>query len=342
MGDRAGSARLAFHAALAALIIPPLTLPIGLVLLSWQREALTSGDVEERRWARRLRALVCVDAALTLLLVGAIVFGPRLSPDATQGAARPAYLGGELATHASWILPALATGGLAIFGFVRGARGSLLAGALVLGCLAVDVGAGLLSSRVLGAGLLARWPTLPLLAGSAALIPAGFFAMSTLRDRGLAPIEPLPERVGRTALLGLLYAYGFGWRAGAALIALVRLGVPALQGMTSSDLFGPSVGQGVDLLVVAAVVAAPLGEELVFRGALLGWLRTFASDAQAIALSAAAFALLHAHYRGGMLTIAAYGAALGWARIRSKSLGAPILLHTTINAVAALLLVAQR
>ena len=92
------------------------------------------------------------------------------------------------------------------------------------------------------------------------------------------------------------------------------------------------------LLWVALVLAAPLFEELFFRGFLIAGLRRGAvGDAGAIILSSLAWASIHIQY--GLYeigTIFVFGAVLGLARVGSRSLWVPVAMHMTANLVATL------
>jgi len=92
------------------------------------------------------------------------------------------------------------------------------------------------------------------------------------------------------------------------------------------------------LLWLAIVVAAPIFEELFFRGFLLeGLRRSNLGDAGAIVLTSLSWASIHIQY--GLYeigTIFIFGLALGLARVGSRSLWVPIAMHMTANLVATL------
>ena len=92
------------------------------------------------------------------------------------------------------------------------------------------------------------------------------------------------------------------------------------------------------LLWAALVLAAPLFEEVLFRGFLLaGLVRSPLGPAGAVALSAAAWAALHLQYDAyGIATIVVFGVLLGAARVHSGTLLVPLLLHALANAFATL------
>ena len=91
---------------------------------------------------------------------------------------------------------------------------------------------------------------------------------------------------------------------------------------------------GIAILVLAAVVLAPVGEETLFRGVLLPWLRRFLSPDAAAWASAGIFAAGHLRYGPSMLVVVVYGLVLAWARMHTGRLRAPIALHMIINAAA--------
>ncbi|MDY7229282.1 type II CAAX prenyl endopeptidase Rce1 family protein [Hyalangium rubrum] len=99
---------------------------------------------------------------------------------------------------------------------------------------------------------------------------------------------------------------------------------------------GPMGALGWLLFAIPAALLAPVGEELVFRGALLPWLRGWMGRTAALVVSAGIFASLHPFY--GVFTgwIFFLGLLLGWARLSSGGLCAPILLHVTLNSFAVL------
>lgn len=90
-----------------------------------------------------------------------------------------------------------------------------------------------------------------------------------------------------------------------------------------------------DLLsvILIAVVAAPITEELVFRGCLYGFLRQIGGRSVAIAASSILFALIHGHIPSlAGLVILAVGLSLLYEKI--GSLWAPILLHAAFNGLS--------
>ena len=90
-------------------------------------------------------------------------------------------------------------------------------------------------------------------------------------------------------------------------------------------------------LMLAIVVVAPVGEEIVFRGFLYRGLVRPGREMLAIAVISLAWAFLHIQYDWlGMAQIFAAGLILGWFRWASGSTTLTIVMHILINAEAML------
>jgi len=97
------------------------------------------------------------------------------------------------------------------------------------------------------------------------------------------------------------------------------------------------------LLWAAVVVAAPIGEELVFRGFLhRGWASSRLGACGTVVLTSALWAALHQQYDwSGILAIFVMGLMFGWLRRRSGSTTLTIVLHALNNLAATLLLIVK-
>lgn len=85
--------------------------------------------------------------------------------------------------------------------------------------------------------------------------------------------------------------------------------------------------------LVLVVIAAPIFEEILFRGRLYGLLRTKTSPLVSVMLSALLFGVLHLQpsvMAEGLLV----GIVFSYAYLRTKSIVAPIILHMCNNALA--------
>lgn len=90
---------------------------------------------------------------------------------------------------------------------------------------------------------------------------------------------------------------------------------------------------GAAQLAFAAIVVAPLAEELIFRGLLLQslWRHTRLAWV-AIAGSGFVFGLIHFPQPQAVLPLATMGIVLGYVRVRYRSLTACVLIHALFNA----------
>jgi hypothetical protein len=86
-------------------------------------------------------------------------------------------------------------------------------------------------------------------------------------------------------------------------------------------------------MLVAAIIIAPAGEELLFRGFLFrGFVRSERSAWPGIVAISLLWAALHVQYDfAGMLQIFVVGLFLGWVRWRSGSTLLTFLLHALFN-----------
>lgn len=158
--------------------------------------------------------------------------------------------------------------------------------------------------------------------------------------------RPFRNGVGpRSRLPGLLGAGG-----AAVLIILAITGLQLQTGQTVWRWLEPEAQQpihpvleafertswghwGVLQLTIAAVIVAPIAEELFFRGLLLQTLWRYLGHAWlAITLSGVAFGLIHHRQPQDVLPLITMGVILGYVRVRYRSLPACILAHSLFNA----------
>ena len=113
-----------------------------------------------------------------------------------------------------------------------------------------------------------------------------------------------------------------------------------ITGQTNADIYRPGYEYELTWSLLPSdlflgVVAAPISEEFLFRGVLMGVL--FArgwKPAPAILFSAALFALSHVQYQPiGVIVVFFSGCLLGLLRCYSGGLWAPIIAHALINAI---------
>ncbi|GAB4378875.1 MAG: type II CAAX endopeptidase family protein [Elainellaceae cyanobacterium] len=134
-----------------------------------------------------------------------------------------------------------------------------------------------------------------------------------------------------------------GWGVGGYFVALpLMLGVSLInqqiwQGQGGSNPLLQTVLEEGDTLALGmffftAAIAAPIFEELLFRGFLLPSLTRYVPVWGAIGLSALLFAIAHLSF-SEVLPLLVLGAILGFVYTRSRSILAPMLLHSLWNSV---------
>lgn len=216
---------------------------------------------------------------------------------------------------------------------------------LLLGSLLLFVGFVV----TIGAGLGIAWaarldredPSLALILATGTLVWeawAGILVLLLARRRGLS-LADLGLRTPPNA--GLVGAALLGAYVSLAAYAAV---VYAAESVTGADLSSLREGNNIPedlprtvpiwtLLGLAVVVAAPLGEELFFRGLVFRGLARIAGPALAVAGSGLAFAAVHANV-AVVLPFAAIGMIFAWAYRASGSLWTTILAHAIFNGVS--------
>ena len=97
---------------------------------------------------------------------------------------------------------------------------------------------------------------------------------------------------------------------------------------------GPAILLG---WMVTILVVAPIGEEMVFRGAIQGHLARRVGSSASVVVSALLFLLIHMPQLGGywpaMLAIFGLGVTAGIARVKTRSLLGAIVTHVSYNSV---------
>lgn len=237
-------------------------------------------------------------------------------------------------------LPAVALGGLAwAIGWVR-FKDRGVVWVVALSVLAVSeiaaVAAGGILEAAVGGATMGGW-LISAGVNSGSLVLLGLLAPRIARDPRLAAAAGPHGSTAGTYFRGLYYLITGGIRVGFLLLLadLIWWGAKGVNNPIEQVVGNTTLGAaGVALLILDTVVLAPIGQELLFRGLLLPRLALQRGAVWGIGASAAVFALLHPHYGLYIPLILLYGAILGWARVRSGGLVAPILLHMSINALS--------
>ena len=143
----------------------------------------------------------------------------------------------------------------------------------------------------------------------------------------------------RLALGGLALVTGPLLLISAALDRLVTYEHPVIDTLQAEHGLG-----AIAIVVITAVIAAPIAEELFFRRILLGWIDArVPSSGGSVAILASALLFGLSHWGQGLawIPLVLLGIALGELAQRRGSLMPAILLHALFNAVSVVMLVVQ-
>lgn len=123
------------------------------------------------------------------------------------------------------------------------------------------------------------------------------------------------------------------------IVALSRAFIPFLNFEQAQVTGFEEISQQYELILafLTLVVIAPVAEEILFRGYLLGKLRNHAPTWVAILVSSALFGLVHFNASVSIDTFV-LGIVLAWMRIKTGSLWPAILIHMIKNGLAFYLL----
>jgi membrane protease YdiL (CAAX protease family) len=176
---------------------------------------------------------------------------------------------------------------------------------------------------------------------------AGFtIAWVGIRYRAVDALRMGSRRSATDVALGALYGVALFGLTTLAIFPAVQLAWELVTGHPPNPISQPVVPENpgvaqVVVAVIAVIVAAPLGEEVFFRGMLFGSLRGRIGFARAAALSSLVFALVHVQPPLVILMFFV-GLGLAFAYERRGSLVAPIAAHAAFNLIGFTLLLLLR
>ncbi len=188
-------------------------------------------------------------------------------------------------------------------------------------------------------GILALYALSDLLVGAVVFIP---FYLRQLSWGQIRSRIGLKMPTGRYVFVSALFVWGLYFASSAALVVLLySLHIPGLDLQQKQNIgFSTSMGGSVVGYVaafLALVVAAPILEEIIFRGYLFGRLRKTSSFVVSAILTSAVFAYLH-----GQLNVAidvfVLSLFLCWLRNKFDSIWPGVIVHAFKNGLAYTLL----
>jgi uncharacterized protein len=146
---------------------------------------------------------------------------------------------------------------------------------------------------------------------------------------GLRPAPWLRSLLYVSLSLVAILALNAGWS-----VVMERYGLAGQPDIV--PLFGEQLAGLLGALLVVAI-AAPVAEELFFRGFLYAGLRERWGPAAGVAISSLLFGVVHLT-PGVMVPIALMGALFAWLYEATDSLWPPILLHAIYNGLAVVIM----
>ncbi len=252
------------------------------------------------------------------------------APGATgpRPAAGPAIAGGAT------VGTGLATAAIAVY-FLGQLVVGVLAGGLLAGAGVADVGA-VDPVLLLGAAVAGQVGGL---AAAVVLLRARRAPLAAV----VGPVRPVARRLG--AGLGL----GVATMLGSSLLVAVLVRLSGSDAVPEQLILDEALAGGVRtaLALVAAVVLAPVAEELLFRGLLYRALRRRRGVLGAVVVSSVAFAVVHLDVAAtqplALVGLTLVGVVMALAYERTGGLLVPVAAHAAYNGTAlALALAAER
>lgn len=168
-----------------------------------------------------------------------------------------------------------------------------------------------------------------------------FMGRTPAQRRSLLGLRPASSR-------SLLYGVA-AWGAAYVVAAAFYLASGAVGGSGVQDVVDLLMAVGADngrlngasvalasVILLRILVLSPLAEEILFRGALFGWLRTRLSAKTTIVITGIAFGLIHQSPTFLPLAIAV-GIAAGWIREHTGSVLVTVAAHALQSAIIVLL-----
>jgi membrane protease YdiL (CAAX protease family) len=185
-----------------------------------------------------------------------------------------------------------------------------------------------------------RYETVEIVSSEVVLTALALSLYAWHRGLGAALVDEGP-RYGAARTLGQAILYVLAWMPRALLLttplAVLFFAGGAADASPVAELVSGASRTPLDavLTFVAAALLAPVAEESLFRGVLAPHLARLTDAMPAVLLTAAIFGVLHLGGHGPLFVGPTFlGAILGWARLRSGGLAAPIALHVLLNGTA--------
>lgn len=120
---------------------------------------------------------------------------------------------------------------------------------------------------------------------------------------------------------------------GNGLVSIIQSFLPKTWLAAYDDTSAILYGCGIEVQILTTVIAAPIIEEIIFRGLIFKRIRRVSNATVAIIISALLFGIFHGNVVQGIYAFI-IGALLAYVYEKYKCIVAPILFHMTANAVS--------
>lgn len=147
---------------------------------------------------------------------------------------------------------------------------------------------------------------------------------------GLRAFDVLPGLIAAFVVMSLTLYFELLY---GGVIVLLGIEIPKLPSV--AEVFPPTL-IGVGVAVIVTCIAAPLSEEVLFRGVLFGGLRDRWGDWPAALVSGAVFAASHLSWYV-FLPFTILGVLLAWITSQARSIWPAVIAHAAFNANALVL-----
>lgn len=168
-------------------------------------------------------------------------------------------------------------------------------------------------------------------------IGTAFSCVWLVRTKGSDPRRALGLSIRASDLALIPLGFVFSLAAGAAVAPLQSIGKHHTQEIVTN--LNKAQGLTLAIFSLAVLIAAPVGEELLFRGLLLRSLLRRVNPLFAILISAGIFALAHTFDPNALVALPAlfaFGVLLAVTAMKTGRLGSSMCLHFGFNALAVL------
>jgi len=206
---------------------------------------------------------------------------------------------------------------------------------LLATCMFMGLFVGFLLQALLGIlEVGAAWENLAVLLSELVILLPAYLV---LRQRNITPLQvmPLKDTIWTSYLMTILLVLGvLGLISVFEVLIIPFFPVPDFLKQMDAEMASASLGE-ISILMLAAIVVAPLVEEVIFRGFLQQSLYyRFGSTLPAIVIPSLVFALFHVAYLfyfPALVELLVLAFLLAWLMLKTANILVPMLAHALFN-----------